>query len=216
MRKLFVSAMAMAALCSLAISVAPALGLEFEGEVGLSITKSTTAQIIQLGTYLGNSRWVECFKVEMKASVKAGASTKLATTLEEYETCIYNRELKSEIVETGGACSITLESTDLVELTEEEFGEGRAKFCKLEFASASGKGCEITIEGSTTAVPEYVWKNLDGTPKHYESLIQLKLKNLKYTIANLGGTTCKSSGTGSNGEYEGSIPIRYVTIFPEF
>ena len=213
MRKIFVSATITAALCSLAISVAPALGLEFEGETGSSLTSSTTAQIIHLGT----SRWVECSKVKIKASPKVGSFTKLSTTLEEYPTCSYNRELASESVETMDACTITLESADLVELTEEEFGEGHAKFgCILEFDNVSGKGCKIEIEKPGAAVPEYVWTNLDGTPKHYESLIQLKLKNLEYKIEAFGGGVCKSSGSGSNGEYDGSIPIRYVTIFPEF
>lgn len=217
MRKIFASATITVALCSLAISAAPALGLEFEGETGSSLTSSTTAQIIHLGTYLGNSRWVECSKVKIKASPKAGAFTKLGTTLEEYPTCSYNRELKSESVETMDTCTITLESADLVEFTEEEFGEGRAKFgCTLEFDNVSGKGCKIEIEKPGATVPEYLWTNLDGTPKHYESLIQLKLKNLEYKIEAFGSGVCKSSGSGSNGEYDGSIPIRYVTIFPEF
>jgi hypothetical protein len=209
MKKIFVSATVMAALCSLAISVAPALGLEFEGETGSSKTSSTTAQIIKLGT----SGWVECLKVKMKASPKAGAFTKLSTTLEEYTTCSYNHELKSESVETADACTIALESADLVELTEEEFGEGRAKFtCTLEFEPVVGV-CEVEIKGPTAAQPEYAWTNLDGTPGHYESLIHFRLENLKYTIK---GTGCKTSGSGSNGKYEGSIPIQYVTIFPEF
>jgi hypothetical protein len=217
MRKIFVSATVMVALCSLAISVAPALGLEFEEETGSSTTSSTTAQIIHLGTYLGTSRWVECSKVEINASPKVGSFTKLSTTLKEYPTCSYNRELTSESVETMDACTITLESADLVELAEEEFGEGRAKFgCTLEFDNVGGKGCKIEIYKPGAAVPEYVWTNLDGTPKHYESLIQLKLKNLEYKIEAFGGGVCKSSGSGSNGEYDGSIPIRYVTIFPEF
>jgi hypothetical protein len=218
MRKIFVSATVMTALCSLAISVTPALGLEFEGEAGSSKTNSTTAQIIHLGT---SSRWVECSKVTMKASVKAGAFTKLTTTLEEYKGCSYNREMVSESVETTATCTIVLESADLVELVEEEFGEGRAKFgCTLEFEGTSHNGCTVEIEGSGgVAEPEYVWTNLDGESGHYESLIQLKLKNLDYRIIpSKAGAVCKSSivGTSTNGEYDGSIPIQYVTIFPEF
>jgi hypothetical protein len=208
MRKLFVSATVMAALCSLTISVAPALGLEFEGETGSSKTKSTTAQIIRLGT----SGWVECLKMTMKASPKVGASTKLPVTLEEPTTCSYNHNLIDESV-TFSSCTIALESADLVELTEEEFGEGRAKFCTLYVEPVGGTICEIEITAPTTALPEYAWTNLDGTPGHYESLIHFKIENLKYTIT---GTGCKTNGSGSNGKYEGSIPIKYATIFPEF
>jgi hypothetical protein len=214
MRKTFISATVIAALCSLAISVAPALGLEFEGEATFSGTSSTTAQIIHLGTSL---RWVECLKVKMNASLEVGPFTELEMTLKEYETCSYSREMTSEVVKPSSSCTITLESADLVELVEEEFGEGHAKFgCTLTF---KGANCVVEIEKSGgVAEPEYVWKNLDGESKHYESLIQLKLKNLEYRIKTVTGHVCKSSflGTNTNGEYDGSIPIERVTIFPEF
>jgi hypothetical protein len=215
MRKILVSATVMATLCSLAISVAPALGLEFEGEGTYSRAKSTAAQIIHLGTYLGNPRWVECSNVTTTAIPKVGAFTKLNATLEEYPTCSYNRELASESIKATDECTIALESADLVELAEEEFGAGRAKFtCVLEFESSH---CKIEIEKPGAAQPEYVWKNLDGTLGHYESLVQLKLKNLEYKIEpSKPGAVCKSSGSGSNGEYDGSILIQEVTIFPEF
>jgi hypothetical protein len=218
MRKIFVSATVAAVLCSLAISVAPALGLEFEGEATYSRTSSTTAQIVHLGTYLGNPRWVECAKMKTTAYPDVGPFTELEMTLEEYTTCSYNRELASEIVKPSMSCGITLESADLVELAEEEFGEGRAKFsCHLEFKNASG--CKVEVEKSGgVAQPEYVWTNLDGESGHYESLIQLKLKNLEYRIKAVTGGVCKSSiiGTSTNGEYDGSIPVQYATIFPEF
>jgi hypothetical protein len=206
MRKIFVSATATAALCSLAISVAPALGLEFESEATFSETPSSTAQVIQLGT----SGWVECFKMTMTASPALGASTKLKAKLEKYTTCSYNHNEKGEPV-TVSNCLIVLESADLVELSEEEFAEGHAKLnCNLKITHIVGV-CEIKIEEPTTALPEYAWTNINATLGHYESLIQFRLEKLKYTIT---GTGCGSSGI--NGEYEGSIPIKYVTIFPEF
>lgn len=216
MRRIFVSATAMAALCSLVVSVAPALGLEFEGEATYSKRPSTTAQIIHLGT----SRWVECAKMEMTASPKVGAFTKLPISLEDYAMCTYNREMVSEVVEPISlSCGITLESADLVELTEEEFGEGRAKFgCTLEFQSTSHSGgCKVEVYKPGAAQPEFTWVNLDGESGHYDSLIELKLKNLEYNIEpSKAGAVCKSSTTGSNGEYDGSAPVERATIFPEF
>lgn len=215
MRKIFVSATAAVALCSLVISVAPALGLEFEGEATYSRTSSTTAQII----HLGPSRWVECAKMKATAYPEIGPFTELPMALEEYTMCTYNRELASEIVKPPStSCGIMLESADLVELVEEEFGEGRATFgCDLVFKNASGCKVEIEKPGGV-AEPEYVWTNLDGESGHYESLIQLKLKNLEYKIKAVSGGVCKSSivGTSTNGEYDGSIPVLYATIFPEF
>jgi hypothetical protein len=154
----------------------------------------------------------------MKASPKVGGFSKLPVTLEEPTTCSYNHNLIDEPVSLT-TCPITLESTDLTELVEEEFGEGRAKFgCILEVENTTGKGCGIEIEKPGAAQPEYLWKNLDGEHGHYESLIQFKLKNLDYTISTLsGGGSCATNGdSGSNGEYKGSIPVQEVTVFPEF
>lgn len=204
MRKIFVSATIMAALCSLAFSAAPALGLEFESETSSpSETSSSTAQIIQLGT----SGWVECLKMSMTASPELGASKKLKAKLEKYTTCSYNHNETAEVVSVSN-CLIVLESAALVELSEEEFAEGHVKLnCKLKIEHVGG--CEIVIEEPTTASREYAWTNIDATLGRYESLLQFRLEKLKYTIK---GTGCGSNG--SNGEYEGSIPIKYVTIFP--
>ena len=151
--------------------------------------------------------------MKIKASPEVGSFTKLTVELEEYTTCSYNHNMKDESVTVTG-CTIELESADLVELAEEEFGEGHAKFgCTLYVEPVGGAVCEIEISGPAAAQPEYIWTNLDGTPKHYESLVHFKLENLKYTIK---GTGCKTSGSGSNGKYEGSAPIERVTIFPEF
>jgi len=210
MRKIFVSATVAAALCSLAISVAPALGLEFEGEATYSKTKSTTKQTIQL-----SSGWVECEKIEMTTEPTVGAFTELEVQLEKYTTCTYHHKLVAESVSTVGCTPITLQSADLEEKSEEVFYKGRLTFCTLKF---KGNGCLVEIWGPrATALPEYEWVNLNGTPKHYESLIKFRIEKLEYEVTKIGGAACNSTGTkGSDGEYEGSIPIKYVTIFPEF
>jgi hypothetical protein len=215
MRKIFVAATVTAALCSLAISVAPALGLEFEGEGTFSETSSSTAPTIFLGS--GSAGRVECSKMTMKATLKVGAFTKLHGSLEKYTTCKYIHGLANEPVSVQTlACAITLESADLVELAEEEFGEGRVKFCQLEIENVSG-GCFVEIGGTTAALPEYEWLNLNGTLGRYESLIHFTIGGLEYKVTKVGSAACKTAGdSGSDGKYEGSIPIKSVTIFPEF
>jgi hypothetical protein len=217
MRKIFVSATVTAALCSLAISVAPAVGLEFETETGESTTKSNTTPTptIFLGT--GSAGRVECSKMTMKASLKAGASTKIHASLSEFTTCKYLHGLANESVSLStAACGITLESADLVETAEEEFADGRAKFCELEFEPVGASGCEVDIKPSG-AQPEYEWLNLNGTLGHYESLVHFAIGGLEYEVKKPGSAACKTAGdSGIDGKYESSIPIRYVTIFPEF
>jgi hypothetical protein len=214
MRKIFVSATVAAALCSLAISATPALGLEFESEGTYSKTSSTTEQTIQLGT----SGWLECAKMEMKTTdLTVGALTELEVQLEKYTTCSYHNKLEVESVSGTTAC-ITLESADLEEQVEEKFDKGRLTFgCTLKFKNVSGTGCQVEIFPARAALPEYEWINLDGTPKHYESLIHFKIETLEYAVKKIGSAACKGAGaTGSDAEYDGSIPISYVTIFPEF
>lgn len=214
MRKIFVSATVMAALCSLAISVAPALGLEFESEATYSKTSSTTKQTIQLGAF----GWVECTKMEMTTEPKVGVFTTLEVQLEKYTTCSYHHGVADEPVSGPKLCApIKLESTDLEELTEEEFDKGRLKFgCTLEFEKVGG-GCRVEIWGPHSALPEYEWINLDGTPKHYASLIRFKIENLEYEITKVGSAACTSAvNTGSDGDYVGSIPISYVIVPPVF
>jgi hypothetical protein len=215
MRKIFVSATVTAALCLLAISVAPALGLEFEGEATYSKTSSTTAQTIQLGAF----GWVECAKMEMTASPKVGAFTTLGVQLEKYTTCSYHHGVAVESVSDTAACTpITLESADLEELAEEEFGKGRVKVrCEFVFKPGSGYGCQVEIWAPRTALPEYEWINLDGTPKRYASLIHFKIEGLEYEIREPGSIACKTAGdSGSDGDYVGSMSISYVIVPPVF
>lgn len=199
----FVALSVVIGLCSLTIPAAPTLGFEFESETSSpSTTTSSTAQVIQLGA----SGWVECLKMEMTASPTAGALTKLKVKLEKYTTCSYSHNMKSEIV-TVSNCLAVVESAALVELSEVEFAEGRAKLnCKIKIEHPGG--CLITIEEPTTALPEYAWEDINSTAGHWESLIKFRLENLKYTISSGCGTS------GTNGEYLGSVPIDHVTIFP--
>jgi hypothetical protein len=206
MRKIFVSATAMAVLCSSVISVAPALGLEFESDSATATeTTSSTAQVIPLGT----SRWVECLKITMKTSQEPVVSPQLKVKIETYTTCSYSHNLKSEVTTPSPKCPMVLESAALVELSEVEFAEGLAKLhCELKFKHTGG--CEIVIKEPTTALLEYAWTNTDTKFGNYESLLKLRLEKLQYTIT--GATGCAASGT--NGEYDGSIPIDHVIVPP--
>jgi hypothetical protein len=95
MRKILVSSTVTAALCSLAISVAPALGLEFESEGTFSSTSSTEKTTVQLGT----SGWLECEKMSMKTvMLTVGALTDIELELEKYTTCHYHNKLETESV----------------------------------------------------------------------------------------------------------------------
>jgi hypothetical protein len=204
MIKMFVSAAVTAALCSLAISVAPAFGQdsEFASESAtVTTTTSSTAQIIRLGT----SGWVECPEITMKSSPTLGASTTLKLKIETYTGCVYNHNLKSEPTTPETKCPIVLESADLEELFANEFAEGLAKFhCTLKITGIGG--CKIAIEEPTTALPEYAWTNTDTTSGHYKSLLKLRLEKLQYSFS----SGCGSSGT--NGEWNGSIPIEHVIV----
>jgi hypothetical protein len=209
MSKLLVSATVTAALCSLAISVAPALGQlsEFESESSsASEAPSTTAQVFRVGS----SGWVECLKIKVKASPVFGPQTTLKVKLKSYTSCSYSHGMTSKpITNVPPECPIVLESNVLEEIGVNEFAEGLAKFhCNLKFITAGP--CEIVIDETTTgAVPEFAWTNTNTTTGHYESLLKFRLEKLEYTIT---GTGCGSSGT--NGEYVGSVPVEHVIVLP--
>jgi hypothetical protein len=210
MRQTFVlaTAMATAALCSLAISAVPALGFEFEFDSetsSSSVTTSSTALVIQLGT----SGSVECSSIKLKASPVLGVSATLKARIEEPSvTCIYNDNAKlvsEQIEKFEPKCPIFLESEKLEELSATDFNEGLAELnCTLKIKT---KGCNLTV-GPTSPSREYEWGDTDLTLGHYESLLTLELKKVKYTIS----SGCGSSGT--SGEFNVSIPIEHVIIPP--
>lgn len=205
MRKIFVSAAVTAAICSLAISVTPALGLthEFYGDTS-SPTEATssTAPVFQLGS----SGWVECSKIKITADPTTVTEQKLKLKMEEFTTCSYNHNQTSDPVAVSPKCPIVMKSTNLAEEFTNEFSEGRAKLeCNLHFTDASKK-CEIVMKEPATVVPEFAWRNTDTTFGHYESLLLLRLEKLTYTIS----SACGSNGT--NGEIDYSIPIVGVIV----
>lgn len=206
MRKTFVTATVTAAVCSLAISVAPALGQdsEFSSEtLSTSETTSSTAQIFRVGT----SGWVECAKIKLKSSPELGVSTTLKVKIESYTTCSYNHSLLSEVVTTiEPKCPVVLESELLEELSVTEFGEGLAKFhCTLKFFTSL---CKVEFEEHLPALPEFAWTNTNTTAGHFESLLKMRMEKLTYKIS----SGCGSNGT--NGEWDGSIPIEHVIVLP--
>jgi hypothetical protein len=198
MRKIFVWAAVTASLCSLAISVTPAFGHEFDSETASVITtKSNTAQIFWFG-----SNWVECLTVEMEATPALGLSSRLKIKLKEYTGCVYNYSLKSHLVTViSPNCVVELANAGLVEVSKNEFDGGLAKpECKFEIKTSA---CLILINKPTTTLPEFEWENTNTTSGHLESLLTFRLEKLEYTIT--GSPECGSSGTA--GEYDGSIPI---------
>jgi hypothetical protein len=198
MGKIFVWAAVTASLCSLAISVTPAFGHEFDSEtVSLVTTKSNTAQIFWFG-----SNWVECFTVEMEATPALGLSSRLKVKLKEYTGCVYNYSLKSHLVTfISPDCVVELASAGLVEVSKNEFDGGFAKpECKFEIRTSV---CEIVIKKPTTTLPEFEWENTNTTPGRFESLLTFRLEKLEYTIT--GPAECGSNGT--DGEYDGAVPV---------
>ncbi len=203
MRKTFVLAFATTALCSLAISAGPAFGHEFDGETS-SPTTTKTAQIIQLG-----SNWVECDELETTASPASGLSSRLKIKWEKFTGCSYNYGLAGHpVIEIHKKCSVELTSTNLAEVFTNEFDEGRAKpECIFQIVTAK---CKIVISEPTAFLPEFEWRNTDLTSGHFESLLIFRLEKLSYTITEAEGAGCGSSGT--NGEYDGSMPIKGVIV----
>jgi hypothetical protein len=120
--------------------------------------------------------------------------------------------MKSELLakEIKPECPILLESEVLEEISVTEFAEGLARFdCEPKILTV-GK-CEIVIEEHPTPLPRFAWTNTDTTSGHYESLLKFRLEKLKYTIS--GPLGC-GDGSGTNGEYDGSIPIEHVIVLP--
>jgi hypothetical protein len=205
MRKIFVSAAATATLCSLALSVTPALGFhEFLGDRTSSETAtSNTTQTFQLGP----EDWVECAKFEIKYTPEIKLSSKLKVKLANYTTCVYNHPSESLIVQKSSTLcnTVTLKSSALKETFTNEFAEGLAsQECNLQFETTS---CIVEIKepAPQRLLTEFQWRNKDTIVGHYESLLLFRLEGMEYTIKTIKGTGCGSSGT--NGEYNGSIPL---------
>jgi hypothetical protein len=206
MRQLFASAAITAALCSLAISVAPALGYEFHGDRTTMVTAvSHTTQIFQLGA----SDWVECTELEAKFTPELTGSPKLKLKLTyPPSTCVYNHPSESQIVsETHENCPVALKSTALKKAFGKEFDEGLLSLeCNLRFKTRAG--CEIAIkEHITPLLSEFEWRDEDTVSGDYESHLLFRLEKMEYTVTGLG---CGSSGT--NGEYNGSIFLDGVIV----
>jgi hypothetical protein len=207
MRKIFVLAMATAALCPLAISAEPALGFEFDSETALpSLVSSSTPLVIQLGA----SGWVECSSIELKTSPALGPQTELKVKMEGESFCSYedNTKMVGELILSSGVeppkCPLVLESAKLEELSAKLFNEGLAELnCELKITTTAG--CKITIEHGTFA-REYEWDNLTTTLGNYESLLKLELKHLTYKIS----SGCGSNGT--SGEFKVSLPVKHVIV----
>jgi hypothetical protein len=107
-------------------------------------------------------------------------------------------------------CPILLESNVLEEISINEFAEGLARFnCTLKITTVGS--CKIEIEEHTAPTSEFAWTNTNTTTGHYESLLKFRLDKLEYTISPSG---CGSGGT--NGEYDGSIPVEHVIVLPTF
>jgi hypothetical protein len=202
MKRIFVPVAVMAVLCSLAISVAPALGHEFYGDLTSPTEATTTAPVFQVGS----SGAVECSKIKMEVFPQIGPEQKLKLKMEEFTGCFYNHNLKDETMTVSPKCPIVLKSTALAEEFTNEFSEGRAKLeCNLHF---KGKGvCEIILKEPATVLPEFAWRNTDTMSGHYESLLILRLEQLGYTIT---GSGCGSNGT--NGEIDASVPVVGVIV----
>jgi hypothetical protein len=212
MRNILVSATVTAALCSLSISAAPALGFAFESETSSSTeTTPSTDLVIQLGT----SGSVECSTLKLKSSPAFGSSETLHVQIKEPTGCIFNNNAKqvsetAAIISTGSGknCPIELESEQLIELSETEFAEGFAEVgCHPQFKTTLNS-CTVELEEPTAHIREFEWYDTNDTLHHYESVLKLKLKKVKYTI---------SSGCGSggiNGELHLTAPIKYVVVPP--
>ena len=207
MRKILVSATVTAALCWLSLSAAPALGFEFESETSSPTnTTPSTDLVIQLGT----SGSVECSTLKLESSPTLGSSDILHVKIQEPTGCFFNDNAKgaSEKVKTTQSCPLILESTDLVEVSDTEFAEGLAEFvCKPKFENTAGT-CTVELEKTTVPIREYEWYDTNNTLHHYESVLKLELKNMKYKIK----SGCGSNGT--NGELDLTAPIKYVVVPP--
>jgi hypothetical protein len=75
----------------------------------------------------------------------------------------------------------------------------------------------VEIWAPHSALSEFEWKNLNGEPKHYESLIHFKIAGMNYAVKKIGSAACKAANNmETDAEYDGEIPIKEVTILPEF
>jgi hypothetical protein len=208
MRKILVPATIAAALCSLSLSAAPALGFEFESETSSSTeTTSSTDLVIQLGT----SGSVECSPPKLESSPTLGSSDVLKVKIGEPSGCFFNDNAKGK--SEGGtikqSCPLILESTDLVEVSDTEFAEGRAEFvCKLKFETSGSPTCTVKLEKTTSPIREFEWYDTNNTLHHYESVLMIELKGMEYKIS----SGCGSNGT--NGQLDLTAPIKYVVVPP--
>ena len=70
--------------------------------------------------------------------------------------------------------------------------------------------CKIVISEATAFLAQSKWRNTDLTSGHFESLLIFRLEKLSYTITEAEGAGCGAGGT--NGEYDGSMPIKGVIV----
>jgi hypothetical protein len=193
-------------LATLLISTPASALLQFRGNTNLGFLSIDNTHEFVFGT---NHLLCAETSIGYESSETPSTKMKLGPI---YGGCTLERsggEKEAATVEEVNNCQWELKIAGLTETSAEHWGGGTATLTKgLGTESCEPRihstKCEfIFFEGS---YKEYKWTNLHAIPKDYESELIFALSGISYE--HIG----KGCGTGTGGEYKGTVKIKNIVI----